>query len=499
MRQTIYSILISLFLITCYSGSALSSQDQINSFLNYDFSDLSIYKTGIIPHEQPVLQKLKSAPVYHIDVTLSRNLKRISGYQEVLYTNTENEELCEIEFHQYPEITSLNYTISNTTINGFPVDIVKETDLLMTRVILYEPLKPGSKIKIAMEFSCRIPQLLSSNNYGQFANQHGVLSLANFNPTLSVYDEHGWDKAKPVGFSDLLHADISFYLVRINAPKELKLVAPGIIKNQQTHLDFQHVTYTAGPIRDFYIAASKRYEMIRQVHGETILESYALPEYRSMSVHALKTAGKSIDFFSNLYGLYPYTNFRIAATYHEALGIEYSAVTAMSMKLYNPDNYISGVPARAMLEGTIAHEVGHQWLYNIVGNNQLKEPWLDEAVTQYNMWRYYRENYGTVSSESLFQSFHNRWNEVERKDLPVGLPSAEYHPDEYSPIIYGKGPVFIRTLADIMTERTYDNFMKVYYKINKWKNAEADFFIKLSQDISDKDLKPLFHNWLEKK
>jgi len=110
MRQTIYSILISLFLITCYSGSALSSQDQINSFLNYDFSDLSIYKTGIIPHEQPVLQKLKSAPVYHIDVTLSRNLKRISGYQEVLYTNTENEELCEIEFHQYPEITGLNYT-----------------------------------------------------------------------------------------------------------------------------------------------------------------------------------------------------------------------------------------------------------------------------------------------------------------------------------------------------------------------------------------------------
>jgi hypothetical protein len=34
-------------------------------------------------------------------------------------------------------------------------------------------------------------------------------------------------------------------------------------------------------------------------------------------------------------------------------------------------------------DATLVHEVTHQWFYSLVGNNQARDPWLDEALTTY--------------------------------------------------------------------------------------------------------------------
>ena len=39
------------------------------------------------------------------------------------------------------------------------------------------------------------------------------------------------------------------------------------------------------------------------------------------------------------------------------------------------------------------HEVGHQWFYSTVGNNQLTAPWLDEAMTTYICTEYIRAKF----------------------------------------------------------------------------------------------------------
>jgi len=34
-------------------------------------------------------------------------------------------------------------------------------------------------------------------------------------------------------------------------------------------------------------------------------------------------------------------------------------------------------------EGLVSHEIAHLWFYGLVGNNQARGPWLDEAFASY--------------------------------------------------------------------------------------------------------------------
>ena len=46
------------------------------------------------------------------------------------------------------------------------------------------------------------------------------------------------------------------------------------------------------------------------------------------------------------------------------------------------------------LEYVTVHETAHQWWYGVVGNDQIDEPWLDEALTEYSTILYYGHRYG---------------------------------------------------------------------------------------------------------
>jgi aminopeptidase N len=39
------------------------------------------------------------------------------------------------------------------------------------------------------------------------------------------------------------------------------------------------------------------------------------------------------------------------------------------------------------LERATAHEAAHQWFYSLVGNNQARDPWLDEGLASWAMTR----------------------------------------------------------------------------------------------------------------
>jgi aminopeptidase N len=163
---------------------------------------------------------------------------------------------------------------------------------------------------------------------------------------------------------------------------------------------------------------------------------------------------------------------------------------------YDPDETISGLPSQVILESTVAHEVAHQWFYNIVGNDQVDEPWMDEALVQYFTGRYYADTYGEEAYQSYRDSWDSRWQRVERAEIPIGLPSAAYSEEAYSPIVYGRGPIFVETLAKEMGQAKFDAFMRDYYQSHKWGIGTADAFRQLAEAHCQCDLAGLFEDWV---
>jgi len=181
----------------------------------------------------------------------------------------------------------------------------------------------------------------------------------------------------------------------------------------------------------------------------------------------------------------------------QALGMEYPGLTDIALNLYDLDANIRGTPAAVMLESTVAHEVGHQWFYNLVGSDQVDEPWLDESVVQYVTGLYYRDAYGASAEESFRQSWDSRWARIERAAIPIGRPAGDYDPTEYSPIIYGRGPYFLVALEEKLGADKFAAFLRDYVQTNEWGIGTGAAFRSLAEKHCGCDLGELFAEWVE--
>jgi hypothetical protein len=442
----------------------------------------------LIAAEQSVLEELPGASVYHLDVTISEDLVRLAGTEEIFYTNQEDVSLPEIYLRLFPNLTGGSTTVSQLTVNNQPAEPAYELQDSALRIPLSVALEPGEQAVISMTFEVQLPDG-DGGNYGTFSFSDDMLALAHFYPMIPVYDDQGWNVEIAPGIGDVVHTDSSFYLVRVTAPASQTLVASGIAIDEDSQNGRQVVTYAAGPVRDFYLAASSRYTMTTRTVGETTVNSYGPAELVEGVDRAGDFAENALLSFNSRFGLYPFTEFDLVSTTTSALGIEYPGVIALLVDMYKQ-------PQAPLLESVVAHEVAHQWFYSVVGSDQVDEPWVDEALAQYATLLYYDDVYGPSGAQGFRGSLQRRWDRVDRAEIPIGLPVRDYTGNEYSAIVYGRGPLFIEALAETMGPDPFSEFLRDYYQTHQWGTATGASFKLLAEHHCTCDLSPIFETWV---
>jgi aminopeptidase N len=459
------------------------------------WDDRAIFGGGLTDAEQGALDQVPDATVYHIDLQIPADFLVLEGREEVRYTNREDEPLNEIYFRLFPNAAGGEATVSAVKVDGQDIEPAYEFENSAVRVPLTVALQPGEQIVVQMDFAVEVPREMGGN-YGLFGYFDDVLVLDEFYPVIPVYDDEGWNVEVPPPNADVTHFDASLYLVRVTSPAELTVVASGVEVGREREADSQVLTFAAGPVRDFYLAASDQYTVISETVGKTTVNSYAFPERADGAQLALQHTTDALESFNVRFGAYPYTEFDVVSTPMLALGIEYPGLTGISLALYDPDEVVLGLPSQIILESAVAHEVGHQWFYNVVGNDQVDEPWLDEALVQYLTGLYYLDVHGEGGAQGYRDSWVGRWDRVDRADIPIGLPAGAYEDGEYGAIVYGRGPLFIEALAESMGQETFDEFLRDYYQSHKWGIGTGDAFKQLAEDHCGCDLTPLFEQWV---
>lgn len=495
MKRSISLLILFLFALTSCQTSTPSTQEEVPDIPFPDWGDRSALESSLIPLYQDILGEMPDATIYHLDLNINEDLIHISGQEEVRYTNQESIALDEIYFHLMPNYLGEEMKISAVQVSGADVDYSLEKQKTVLHIPLETPLGIGKSLIVKIDFQTTVPIELETN-YGILASTEGILSLAHAYPMIAVYDDEGWNIDIPSAQGDVTYLDMSFYLVRVNAPKDLVLVASGNEITHQSTNERQVALYAAAPARDFYLAASEGYVHIQEDFGDYVINSYAPADLEKGAQMAMDAAAASIDLFSKKFAPYPYTEFDIVSTPTLALGIEYPGMTAINIDLFDLSANFGGTPASIYLESTVVHEVGHQWFYHLVGNDQLDEPWLDESLTQFITWQYYLDQYGANGGAGFAQALDSRWDRVDHAEVPLGLPVSAYQDAEYSAIIYGRGAFFFEALEDEMGEEAFDAFLADYTQSQAWDIASTESLREIAEKHCDCDLEDLYATWI---
>jgi hypothetical protein len=453
----------------------------------YTWDDREPFRANLSAPAQPALDGLPGATVYHLAFSLGDPPKHALGLEEVRYTNNETLPLEEIDLALFPELLGGEITIHAVNLDGEPAAPIYEGWLM--RVPFAEPLQPGESVVLRVEFEVQVPSGGGGFYYGIFGYNSGILSFAHAYPTILVYNEEGWNNQKPDLDGDPLFADASFYLVSVDAPVDLTLVTAGVELERVETAGRQKVLIADGPARDFYLAAAERLIMQSQVtsNGVTV-NAYAPAGMESGNQKALAYGVAAIETYSQRYGEYPYSEFDIAPIFTSAGGVEYPGMTSIASDAYYWGDF---------LEIVVAHEAAHMWFYNLVGNDTLAQPWLDESLAQFATWQYYLDRYGSEAAEVYKQAdLQSNWDMAEDPDTPIGLPVSAYPGYEYASIVYGKGAFFFLDLRDRMGVEVFDRFMQDYVHQFSWNIASTEAFKSLAEEHCNCDLTPLFEEWV---
>lgn len=410
---------VSLFFLFC--SPAFSQQyDPLHPPNTYRNADNPQYWKNRKPFEGYWQQDVH----YFIKASMDEKTDVISGYEELTYWNNSHDQLDVAYFHLYQnafqpgsyldklqeqndvhseygfyENQKKGTEVLKIQVNG--TELKTELENTILKVWLPQPLKSGESVVFTIEFrtyydsSSEVRRRMKIFNSWSMDTKHydGVL----WYPRISVYDrKFGWCKDQHLGKE--FYGDFGAYDVEINLPGNFVLDATGFLQNRdevlpadlRQKLDIKNFAekpmgekasviipydstqrktwkFHAENVHDFAFTADPTYRIGEAEWNGIQVIALAQESNAKGWQNAADYTARVIQTFSEDFGLYVYNKIIVADARD---GMEYPMLTLDGGQ---DPGYRS----------LFAHEVGHNWFYGQVGNNETYRAALDEGFTQF--------------------------------------------------------------------------------------------------------------------
>lgn len=500
---------------------------------------------------------------FKINVQLNDIEHSLTGFEEITYFNNSNDTLHFIWFHIWPNayknettafseqllkngrkdfyfstesekgfINSLDFRVNNENLKTEPhskyIDIIK--------IILNHPLPPKKSILISTPFYVKLPY-----NFSRGGHVGQDYQITQWYPKPAVYDKDGWHEMPYLDQGEF-YSEFGNYEVNITVPENYIVASTGELNNKEelenlktigrtalkeqsiykkyqafiqdsknkftpidsfkisTSTKLKTLVYTQNNIHDFAWFASKIFLVIHDTvlikNAYTDIFSFLKPSSIASWQNSAQYAKSGIKKYSEWVGDYPYKTVSIVQgnKNESSGGMEYPTITLITTEEKGQD-----------LDATIVHEVGHNWFYGILANNERMHPWLDEGINTFYQKRYELEKYGSYSFTNKMSSFFkNRLpDDIEElmlnsmfsfsKDQPIETSSEKFTMINYGLIAYIKASRWLKSIETLLGKTVFDNSMKNYFTQWKFKHVNTTD-LKLSfEEISGKNLDSIFN------
>lgn len=455
----------------------------------------------------------KNLTSYAISATFDDEKKQISASEKIVYVNSTGENLEYICLHLYARAfrqdaiikpySALNVatcfpnglSYGDIEILGVKVDgktkdfqlVGEDEDIL--KIAFGFVLSKNEKVDILIDFLLTIPN--STHRLGYFENN---VNLGNWYPIVCTYIDGKFDMTPYYSTGDPFVSDIANYEVELIYPSKYILSSSGASTYEEMG-EIIKTKITAKAIRDFALCLSSSSKMIQATVGEIQITYVGYSSDENLEA-CLEISKDAVTYFNDRFGKFPYQTLTVVKTPFVFGGMEYPSVVFISDSIEDETEY----------KKVIVHEIAHQWWYAVVGNNESKEAWLDESISEYSTALFFgaNEKYGLSYDEFVDNALSSYLLYVDvietirgEVNTKMNLPVHEYQNDyEYSYMVYVKGVIMFDSLRTAVGEKKLIAGLRKYYQENKFKIASKDDFYSAFKSACHQDLENFFEGYL---
>lgn len=363
-------------------------------------------------------------------------------------------------------------------------------------VQLAKPVASGAPVRLDLSFELR-PRPVGGRTGYDTAND--ILGLGDMLPTVVPWENGGWSIYPYSELGDLGYYNHSNYAVEITSTGSEKLVAGGTGDTVAYDEESNTWQFEADNVRDAAYIVSPRFvnpltdsSMRRQV-GEIKVLAYFLPEYRQQARQQLDIVVPALEWIGQTIGDYPFSAYTVGQMGVPKLRSDNYA-QEYPTSYFIPTSWLNlGVTPGTWTWYTPVHEVAHQWFYSTIANNQLTDPWLDEAFATYITAEYVRANHPGYYNASFSSMTHNATNAL---PVSAGIFSGFASEAQYSATIYDTGTQMLQRVRTAMGDGPFYAALREYYDSYRFKTVAPTDLLALLQKHSKTDLKPIWGDYL---
>ena len=174
-------------------------------------------------------------------------------------------------------------------------------------------------------------------------------------------------------------------------------------------------------------------------------------------------AARAVEFFSKLYGPYPYSQLSLTQMPGDLSQGWPSLVFLSSFSFLSPEDKSHlhlGDLDKTLSSAVVSHEIAHQWWGDLVSWKSYRDQWLVEALANYSSLMLL-ESHDPARFAAILQRFRENLLAKNKQDreiaqagpvsLGVRLSNSEF-PDGYEMISYGRGAWLLHMLRTMMRD-----------------------------------------------
>jgi len=310
--------------------------------------------------------------------------------------------------------------------------------------------RAGEPVDVSMSWRLLVPGAAND----RISKNGDSMRLGSFFPILPWEPGVGWATEAPAGgFAEASTAPTADFDLTVVLPEGYGVLGSG------TPDPARPGHFTASAMRDVALSVG-RFETVSAVAMAPQAVQVTIGLHRgtvdSDGTRAyLDRVVGSLEDFGRRFGPYPWPTFTLAITPQLGGGIEY------------PGHVMQGPNTI----GVAAHEVGHQWFYGLVGNDQGRDPWLDEGLATWADARF----------ESRLERYRARLIPPPVKNK-VGEPMTFWadKPQLYNDGVYIQGAHALSALGD---PALVDCALRVYVALNAHRIARQPDLVRAASAV----------------